>query len=112
VTDHDDATVAALEMSERGSLLGPPAGPERDAQQHWAEQLVEQAQADGVQLVGPGGLLAEITRRVLELGLELCSSARYPVRHAGVQTRRTARSGTRPAGTRSCGRRGVFSPLR
>jgi hypothetical protein len=66
VTDHDDAAVAALEMSEGGSLSGPPADPERDAQQRWAEQLVEQARVDGVQLVGPGGLLAEVTKRVLE----------------------------------------------
>ena len=35
-----------------------------------AEQLVEQARADGVSLVGPGGLLADLTKRVLEAGLE------------------------------------------
>src|SRR5438445_386751 len=36
-----------------------------------AEQLVEQARADGVSLVGPGGLLADLTKRVLETGLEV-----------------------------------------
>ena len=36
-----------------------------------ASQLVEQAQAAGVSLVGPDGLLADITRRVLETGLEV-----------------------------------------
>ena len=71
MTDHDDATVAPNGGAERGSLLGPPADSVRDAQQRWAEQLVEQAQTEGVQLVGPGGLLAEITKRVLELGLEV-----------------------------------------
>src|SRR5829696_8891573 len=36
-----------------------------------AEQLVEHARADGVDLVGPGGLLAGLTKRVLEAGLEV-----------------------------------------
>lgn len=36
-----------------------------------AEQLVEQAKADGRSLVGPGGLLAELTKQVLETGLEV-----------------------------------------
>jgi putative transposase len=31
-----------------------------------AEQLVDQARADGVDLVGPGGLLADLTKQVLE----------------------------------------------
>src|SRR3954471_3319815 len=36
-----------------------------------AEQLVERARADGVDLVGPGGLLAGLTKQVLEAGLEV-----------------------------------------
>jgi transposase-like protein len=36
-----------------------------------AEQLVEQARADGRNLVGPGGLLADLTKQVLETGLEV-----------------------------------------
>ena len=36
-----------------------------------AEQLVEQARTDGVELVGPGGLLGELTEQVLETGLEV-----------------------------------------
>jgi transposase-like protein len=35
-----------------------------------AGELVERAQADGVSLVGPGGLLADLTKRVLEAMLE------------------------------------------
>lgn len=34
-----------------------------------AEQLVEQARTDGIDLVGPGGLLAGLTKQVLEAGL-------------------------------------------
>lgn len=36
-----------------------------------AEQLVEQARADGRSLVGPGGLLSDLTKQVLETGLEV-----------------------------------------
>ncbi len=36
-----------------------------------AEQLVEQARADGVDLVGPEGLLGDLTKQVLETGLEV-----------------------------------------
>ena len=36
-----------------------------------AEQLVEQARADGVDLVGPNGLLGQLTRQILETGLEV-----------------------------------------
>ena len=35
------------------------------------EQFVEQARAEGVGLVGPGGLLAGLTKQVLEAGLEV-----------------------------------------
>ena len=35
-----------------------------------AVELLERARAEGVELVGPGGLLAELTKRVLEAGLE------------------------------------------
>ena len=37
----------------------------------WAEALVAQARADGVQLTGDGGLLTGIVRQVLQTGLEV-----------------------------------------
>ncbi|MFV2012565.1 MULTISPECIES: transposase [unclassified Micromonospora] len=40
------------------------------AEREFAQQLVERAKADGVSLVGPGGLLAGITRTVLESALD------------------------------------------
>ncbi len=60
MTDHD-VTVAAPsdETSEER--------PDRSL----AEQLVEQARADGKNLVGPGGLLSDLTEQVLETGLEV-----------------------------------------
>ena len=39
-------------------------------QQQLAEQLLAQAKAQGVDLVGPGGLFNELTKRVLETALE------------------------------------------
>jgi transposase-like protein len=42
----------------------------RDSQQVLAEQLVAQARASGVDLAGPEGLLAQLTKRVLETALE------------------------------------------
>ena len=36
-----------------------------------AEQLVEQARADGKNLVGPGGLLSDLTKKVLGTGSEV-----------------------------------------
>ena len=39
-------------------------------QQRFAQDLVEQARAEGVELVGPGGLLTGLTKNVLEAALE------------------------------------------
>ncbi len=39
-------------------------------QQQLAQELVEAARADGVELVGPGGLLTGLTKTVLESALE------------------------------------------
>ena len=44
--------------------------PDRIDQQQLAQQLVEAARADGVELVGPGGLLTGLTKTVLETALE------------------------------------------
>ena len=50
----------------------PPQGnDEGRPDRSLAEELVEQARADGVDLVGPGGLLAGLTKQVLEAGLEV-----------------------------------------
>jgi len=40
------------------------------ADEELAQQLVDRARAEGVKLTGPGGLLGDLTRRVLEAGLE------------------------------------------
>src|SRR5580704_12166890 len=48
---------------------GEPGGPEA-AELELARQLAERAQAEGLQLTGPGGLLGRLTKVVLEGALE------------------------------------------
>ena len=51
----------------------PPTGNDDDGRldQSIAEELVARARADGVDLVGPGGLLGDLTKQILETGLEV-----------------------------------------
>ncbi len=64
MTEHDGADVAP--KKDRRELELPS-----QVDPTIAEQLVEQARTDGVDLVGPGGLLSELTKQVLETGLEV-----------------------------------------
>ena len=47
-----------------------PVEPAFD-EQSVAEQLVAQAREKGIELVGPSGLLSQLTKRVLETALEV-----------------------------------------
>ena len=49
------------------AAAGQPAG--QDLEVAIARDLLEQAKASGVSLAGPGGLLAGVTRRVLQAAL-------------------------------------------
>src|SRR5262249_61539632 len=71
VSDHDEVTVERVVDAVVDPLLAPSADPSGDAQRMLAAQLVDQAQAEGISLVGPGGLLADLTKLVLETGLEV-----------------------------------------
>ena len=44
--------------------------PTRTDQLQFAQALVEQARSEGVELIGPGGLLTGLTKAVLETALE------------------------------------------
>jgi transposase-like protein len=59
-----------------------------------AEQLVEQAKADGRSLVGPGGLLADLTKQVLETGLEVEMEEHVVTRSTRRRAAITATAGT------------------
>lgn len=51
------------------STVDPPAVTE-ESDRELAEQLVERARAEGLELTGPNGLLTGLTRRVIETALE------------------------------------------
>ncbi len=58
VTDHDRPGVPASDAAGEAAMT------------EWAELLVAQARADGVELTGENGLLTGLVRRVLQTGLE------------------------------------------
>lgn len=62
-----------------------------------AEQLVDQARADGKSLVGPDGLLSELTKQILETGLEVEMEEHvgYPKHAAEGRNHGNSRNGTR-----------------
>ena len=54
-------------------LATPPSGEESvgvTVEEALAQELVERARSEGVELVGPGGLLTGLTKTVLETALE------------------------------------------
>ena len=66
-----------------------------------AEELVERAKNEGVELVGPDGLLAGLTKDVLEAGLEAEMSEHLGYDKHDPVGRTRATLGTAP-GPRSC----------
>ncbi|MXZ14290.1 MAG: IS256 family transposase, partial [Acidimicrobiales bacterium] len=59
MTDLDRPAVPASEAADEAAMAD------------WAERLVAQARAEGVDLTGEGGLLTDLVRRVLQTGLEV-----------------------------------------
>jgi putative transposase len=53
-------------MTDSIEAMTPPVD-----EQELAEQLIEQARADGVELIGPGGLLTGLTSKVINTALEV-----------------------------------------
>jgi putative transposase len=71
--------------------------PAQIDQQQRAQELVEKARAEGVDLVGPGGLLSGLTKSVLETALEAEMSEHlgYDKHDAAGRDRANSRNGTR-----------------
>jgi transposase-like protein len=63
----DTIAVVAADQEEPEVAETPPMPVDQD---QVAEQLLAQAKAQGVELVGPNGLLNQLTKRVLETALE------------------------------------------
>ena len=67
-------------------------------QQQLAEQLLAQAREQGVELVGPGGLLNQLTKKVLETALEaeMSDHLGYDKHHLAGRNHGNSRNGIRP----------------
>ena len=65
--------------------------------QAFAERLVAEAQSAGVRLIGPGGLLADVAKRVIETGLEveMTEHLGYAKHAADGRDHGNSRNGTR-----------------
>ena len=97
MTETMDAAASAAVKMERApgrALAG------KIATSDLADELMERARADGTSLVGPGGLLADLTKRVLEsmLQAELTEHVGYdpydPAGHNSGNSRNGMRSKT------------------
>src|SRR3954452_3757259 len=64
----EDALMSSENVTE--SATGPEAVPAQPVDQRLVDELVGRAQAEGVQLTGEGGLLQQLTKRLLESALE------------------------------------------
>jgi putative transposase len=82
-------------MTETVEMIDPMTGETID-QKELAEALLEQAREQGVSLLGPGGLLAGLTKNVLETALEA-----EITEHLGHERHGPAESGNVRNGTRS-----------
>ena len=69
-----------------------------DAQQQLAHELVDRARAEGVNLVGPGGLLTGLTKSVIETALEveIGDHVGYDKHDPAGRNGGNSRNGTRP----------------
>jgi putative transposase len=61
--------MTATKKTDQAAAEGEPASRET-AELELARQLAQRAQAEGLQLTGPGGLLGRLTKVVLEGALE------------------------------------------
>ncbi|WP_211217997.1 transposase, partial [Humibacter albus] len=75
-------------------MIDPVTGEIID-QQQIAEQLLAEAKKKGVSLVGPDGLLAGLTKRVLETALEAEMTEHLGYDKHQPRTRENARNGSR-----------------
>jgi putative transposase len=74
-----------------------PVEPAMD-EQSVAEQLVAQAREKGIELVGPNGLLSQLTKRVLEAALEaeMSDHLGYDKHHPTGRNHGNSRNGCGP----------------
>jgi len=79
---------------DAGAVMLDPVTNEFD-ETEFAEQLLAKAKADGVSLVGPGGLLSSLTKKVLETALNAELDEHLGHEHGTTPRGSNVRSGTR-----------------
>ena len=77
------------------AMIDPVTGEIID-QKQLAEQLLAQAKEQGVSLVGPGGLLNQLTKNVLETALEAELTEHLGHEHGETPIAENMRNSTRP----------------
>jgi hypothetical protein len=82
-----ESIVPAVEAAAETEVGG--GTPEPVVSEELARRLVEQARTEGLSLIGPGGLLGDLTRRLLETSLEVEMTD-----HLGVRVNRTTSAAT------------------
>lgn len=77
---------------QQSAVVQPPVDPEL------VRQLAQRAADEGVELAGPGGLLQQLTKQVLETGLEVEMSEHlgYDKHEPAGRNGENSRNGTRP----------------
>jgi putative transposase len=81
--------------TEMTAVMIDPVTGEIIDQKELAERLLAQAKEQGVSLVGPGGLLNQLTRNVLETALEVELTEHLGHEHGQTQIAANMRNGTR-----------------
>ena len=89
-------TTMAVPAAEQGPdpIIDPVTGELID-ERELAQQLLAKAKTQGVSLVGPGGLLASLTKQVLESALDAEMTEHLGHEHGGVPAGTNMRNGTR-----------------
>ena len=82
------------DTTEMVEMIDPVTGEIID-QKQLAEQLLAQAKAQGMSLVGPGGLLSGLTKQVLETALEAELTEHLGHEHGAAPLGLNMRNGTR-----------------
>jgi transposase-like protein len=97
ITGSRDAEIDNGQGADGASAPAPAPRLDVTGQQRLAEQLVAQARAQGVDLAGADGLLAQLTKRVLETALEaeMVEHIGYEVRQAEGRNGGNSRNGKR-----------------
>ena len=85
---------AVTDTTEMVEMIDPVTGEIID-QRQLTEQLLAQAKAQGMSLVGPGGLLSGLTKQVLETALEAELTEHLGHEHGAAPLGTNMRNGTR-----------------